>query len=231
MTAFIGVRISWLIVARKALFACVAASASWRALELGHVVIDAEEADVRTVDAERDEHQLDVDQRAVSAPTPGDPLRAPRRHGFARDLTPLVGVEPARAEDEIVDLPPDGLFGGVAEELGRRRVPLRHDLVGIDHDDRGRSDGDERLEVTALMLHLSEQACVLHRDSDVGGDGCEQAGVGLSEAPLLLDALDADRADRLAPDEDRHAEIRERRRSQRGLPRQLLAPVQQERLA
>ena len=28
MTAFIGVRISWLIVARNALFACVAASAS-----------------------------------------------------------------------------------------------------------------------------------------------------------------------------------------------------------
>ena len=31
ITAFIGVRISWLIVARKALFAWVAASASWRA--------------------------------------------------------------------------------------------------------------------------------------------------------------------------------------------------------
>ena len=28
MIAFIGVRISWLMVARKALFACVAASAS-----------------------------------------------------------------------------------------------------------------------------------------------------------------------------------------------------------
>ncbi len=31
MMAFIGVRISWLMVARKALFACVAASASSRA--------------------------------------------------------------------------------------------------------------------------------------------------------------------------------------------------------
>ena len=31
ITPFIGVRISWLIVARKALFACVAASASSRA--------------------------------------------------------------------------------------------------------------------------------------------------------------------------------------------------------
>ena len=31
ITAFIGVRISWLIVARNALFACVAASASSRA--------------------------------------------------------------------------------------------------------------------------------------------------------------------------------------------------------
>ena len=31
ITAFIGVRISWLIVARKALFACVADSASSRA--------------------------------------------------------------------------------------------------------------------------------------------------------------------------------------------------------
>ncbi len=31
ITPFIGVLISWLIVARKALFACVADSASWRA--------------------------------------------------------------------------------------------------------------------------------------------------------------------------------------------------------
>ncbi len=31
MTAFIGVRISWLMVARKALLAWLAASASWRA--------------------------------------------------------------------------------------------------------------------------------------------------------------------------------------------------------
>ena len=31
MTAFIGVRISWLMVARKVLFASVASSAAWRA--------------------------------------------------------------------------------------------------------------------------------------------------------------------------------------------------------
>jgi len=39
---------------------------------------------------------------------------------------------------------------------------------------------------------------------DVGRDRCEQARVVLAEPSLLLDALDADHADRLAADEDRH---------------------------
>ena len=199
------------------------------ALQLGHVVVDAEEADVRTVDAKGDEHQLDVDQSAVPAPAPGDPLCATRRPGLLRDLAPLVGVEPARAEDELVDRPADCLFGRVAEELGRSRVPLRHHLVGINHDDRGRSDGDERLEIAALVLDLREQTRVLHRNTDVGGDRREQASVSLAEAPLLLDALDADRADRLAADENRHSEVGERWRSDGRLLLELALPVEQER--
>ena len=38
-----------------------------RLLELGDVVVDAEEADALAVDRERHEHQLDVDERSVLA--------------------------------------------------------------------------------------------------------------------------------------------------------------------
>ena len=62
-------------------------------LELGDVVVDAEEADVRAVDHERDEHQLDVDRRAVLPPARCVIRCArPTAMRLLRDLAPLVAI-------------------------------------------------------------------------------------------------------------------------------------------
>ena len=111
------------------------------------------------------------------------------------------------AEDEVVDRPAQSLLGGIAEQLGRGRVPLGHALLGVHDHDRGGTDGEQRLEISALSLHLGEQPGVVDRDANVGCDRREQAGVGFAEATLLIDALDADDADRGIPHEDRHAQV------------------------
>ena len=137
------------------------------------------------------------------------------------------------AEDEVVDGPTERLFGRVAEELGRGRVPVGHPLVGVHDDHRRGTDRDERLQVLALPLHLGEQACVLDRDADVGGDRRQQPRVGFAEPALLLDALDADDPDRRVSDEDRHAQEGPHRGAD--LPclvlLELRRPVEQQRLA
>ena len=79
ITAFIGVRISWLIVGEElALRLRRRLGLLARLLELGDVVVDAEEADALAVDGERHEHQLHVDRRAVLPLSARDPLRATR---------------------------------------------------------------------------------------------------------------------------------------------------------
>jgi hypothetical protein len=176
------------------------------ALELGDVVVDAEEAHVRAVHGERDEHQLDVDEGSVSALAPGDPLRPALSDRFPHDLAPFLAA--GVAEDEVIEGPAESFLCGVAEELGRSWVPVGHPLVGVEDDHRGGTDGDERLEVAALSLHLGEKACVLDRNADVGRDRRQQAGVGFAEPALLIDALDADYADRRVANEDRHAQER-----------------------
>ncbi len=186
---------------------------------------------MRAVDRKRNDHQLDVDQGAVSAPTLSDPLRAAPRQRLARDLAPVFAVEPARAEDELVDRPADCLFRGVAKELGRSRVPVGHDLLGVHDHDRSRADRNERLEVLALPFHLCEQTRVLDRGADVGRDRREQPRVRLAEAPFLIDALDADDTDRGVPQEDRHAEVRERGCPDDWLFLVLLSSILQQRLA
>ena len=71
------------------------------ALELGDVVVDAEEADVGAVLHERDELQLDVDRRSVFTPAPRDALRTTDSHRLLRDLAPLAAI--GVAEDEFID--------------------------------------------------------------------------------------------------------------------------------
>ena len=85
------------------------------ALELGDVVVDRVEADVLTVDPERHEHHLYVDQLPVLPYATSDPVGS-------TSLERLVGDVPAFSaevlvEDEVVDQTPDRLLRRVAEEL------------------------------------------------------------------------------------------------------------------
>ncbi len=198
-------------------------------LQLRDVVVDPEEADPLLVDAQRDEHQLDIDRRPVLSSPSCDPVRPSVRKGFARDVPPfVVDVAP---EDEVVDLAADRLVRRMSEQLRRRRVPACHALLRVHDDDRDRTDLDERLEVLALPLDLRKQSRVLDCDADVRRDRGQQAGVGLGETSLLADALHADRADCLVTGEDRHAEIRPRGRADAALALVFLLAIEEERLA
>ena len=119
-----------------------------RLLELGDVVVDAEEADALALDGQRHEHQLDIDRCAVLPLPARDAVRAAARERLGRDLAALVDC--LAAEDEVVDLPPERLLGLVAEERRRGRVPAGHLLVRVHLDHGDRADPDERLEVLLL---------------------------------------------------------------------------------
>ena len=73
-------------------------------LELGDVVVDRELADVLSVDAERHEHHLHVDERAVLSGATRHPLGAACVERFACDLPALS--RPVLVEDEVVDQTP-----------------------------------------------------------------------------------------------------------------------------
>ena len=83
-----------------------------------------------------------------------DPLRATGGHGLARDLAPLVTA--CVAEHEVVDRAAERLLGGVAEELGRRRIPVGHPLVGVHDDHRHRAVLDKGLELGQPPTRLGE---------------------------------------------------------------------------
>jgi len=124
------------------------------AVELGDVVVDRVEADVLTVDLERHEHHLHVDELPVLPYATGDPVGATALHRLAGDL--LAFSPQVLAEDEVVDRAPDRLLRRVAEELRRRRVPARHALVGVHDDDGDRADLDERLQLVQPEARLSQ---------------------------------------------------------------------------
>jgi hypothetical protein len=95
ITAFIGVRISWLMLARNALLACVFASAASRArqflldlLALAHVAHDAEDAARLAAFAAQAQAGLDPDAPTVAAAEPA--LKCHRR------VPVLQRVEPGR---------------------------------------------------------------------------------------------------------------------------------------
>ncbi len=143
------------------------------ALELGDVVVDAEEAGSRSVHRERSEHELDVHRCSVFPPAPGDTLRAAVCECLPRDLASVVAARVA--EHQVVDRASDRVFGRIAEEIGGCRVPLGYPLIVVHHDHGDRAELDERLEVLALQLDFGKQSCVLDRDADVGRDRREQA--------------------------------------------------------
>src|SRR5262245_64958358 len=57
-------------------------------------------------------------------------------------------------------------------------------------------------------LRLAVELRIPDRGPDVGGDRGQEPCVCLAEAAFLIDALDADDADRLVAGKDRHAEVR-----------------------
>ena len=79
-----------------------------RALKLRDVVVDPVEPDVFAVDAQRDEHHLDVDELTVLAPALSDPLLPAGLDGLAGEVSALV-LEPF--DDEFVDRTADRLLG------------------------------------------------------------------------------------------------------------------------
>ena len=123
-------------------------------LDLGEVVVDGEEAHVRAFDAERSEHQLDVDSRAVLPPAARDPLGAAGCDRLACDLASLVATRVA--DHEVVDRAAERLVGGIAEEGCGGRVPVRHPLVGVHDDHRHRAVLDEGLELGQPPARLGE---------------------------------------------------------------------------
>ena len=165
MIAFIGVRISWLIEARNALFASFASSASTpRLLQLRDVVVDGVVAGVNTVDDQRNHHDLDVDGRAVLVRALRHARGSPESARPPRERVPLLAhVRPtaARARRSSGRSPPRA----VAELARRRWVPAGHALVGVHRHDRDRADLDERLEVLLLAVDLG-RGVVLGRDVD-----------------------------------------------------------------
>ena len=212
MMAFMGVRISWLIDARNVDFDSFAASASRRAAcELGDVVVDRVVADMLVIHDQRDHHDLDVDQLAVtSAPPPDalDPARFVRETRRRHALGSLI-----RREDQIVDVAANGLLGRVAEQGGRRRVPARDDLAAIHRHHRDRTDLHQPLEVQLLApglgqqpIRLGEQARVLERDAHVGGQRREQPLV-VRTVGVPVARPDGDDADRSIAGRDGHTQV------------------------
>ena len=157
-----------------------------------------------TVDPERHEHHLHVDQLPVLPHATSDPVGT-------TSLERLVGDVPAFSaevlvEDEVVDQTPDRLLRRVAKKLRRRRVPARHTLVGVHDDDGDRADLDERLEVLLLAADLGvalprllDSAHAGKGGADMLSDEREQFLVLLGVRELLRVGLDDERAHRPPP--------------------------------
>ena len=150
------------------------------ALELGDVVVDRVEADVLAVGGERHEHHLHVDQLPVLPDATSDPVGTTSLEGLVGDV-PAFSAE-ILVEDEVVDQPSDRILRRPPEELRRGRVPARHPLVGVHHDDRHRADLDERLEVLLLAADLGERTQALERGADVLRDVRQQVAIGVGVA-------------------------------------------------
>ena len=106
----------------------------------------------------------------------------------------------------------------------RRRVERRRDLA---------TDVGKGGHLRGPPMASRGKPGVLDRDADVRRDRRQEPHVGLAEAALLARALDADHADRLVADDDRHAEPGQRRCPDRRHrePVELGRPVEQQRLS
>ena len=108
---------------------------------------------------------------------------------------------------------------GLGQEHGARCPPRAASCARVDdalRAARSRSSVAEISRPTSASAAISRRAAlrlavelgVPDRGADVRGDRRQQPSVRLAEPARLVDALDADRADRLVADEDRHAEVR-----------------------
>ena len=132
-------------------------------LELGHVVVDPVVPLVLTVDDERHDVDLDLDEPAVGPHPTGQSVRAALLQRLADDRLALIGIL-GRLDHQRVDRAADRVLRRVPEQMLRRRVPAGHHLVPIHRDDRDRTDVDERFEVLLLRADLLEQTRGLDRD-------------------------------------------------------------------
>jgi len=103
---------------------------------------------------EGNEHQLDVHGRAVLPRALRDPLRTTAGHCLAPHLAALVTT--CFAEHQLVDRAAVRLVKCVAEQLGRRRIPVGNPLVRIHDDHRHRRVLDEGFELGQAPARFCE---------------------------------------------------------------------------
>src|SRR5439155_21539556 len=81
------------------------------------------------------------------------------------------------------------------------------DRVEVEHPADLATELRERRHLARSPAGLPVETSVLDRGTDVRGDRRDEVHVALGEPTRLLDALNADRADRAPLDEDRDAEV------------------------
>ena len=187
ITAFIGVRISWLMFARNSPLASFAASAApSRLLELRDVVVDRVVALVLAVHDERH----DVVPRPRRGSRPCDAVSRCDVPGLAR--SPCARCRPpSRARspgtDQGVDGPPDRLLG-VYPKSRAAAGSSRRPSIAIHRHHRDRADLYQRLEVLLLLavallrlLRSLEQPRVFDRDRRLLREPDEEVEVAAGE--------------------------------------------------
>ena len=124
-----------------------------------------------------------------------------------REVEPaLVAVEDADVEDLGVEQVPQPVADEVAHRLD---VDLRREALLEGGDDR--QLGGPLVGLAQESLGLVEQAGVLEGNGQARGDGPQQANVRLGEGELVVEVLERDDTRRLAADDQRDPERRERR--------------------
>ena len=245
MTAFIGVRISWLIVARNALFASVAASAaspaSWSSVMSWYMLTDRRCSPATVTGAA---HELDVHERAVLAGPTRERAEVRLRPSLRRTASSRTAGPWPRGRRYAADR----LARAVSEQPLGGRVPRSHEAVIVGHDDRDGADLDEEcvvgpcglplgvrgdelggplrhavLEDPVVGLDLLVQASVLDRRSDEVADGQQEPPGDRIDRPPARAVVGREQADPAALGDHRHRDVGARPEGSGQLPHRGLA--------
>ena len=217
ITAFIGVRISWLIVARNALLASLAASASRRARSSS---VMSWYVAMTPTSAPLDDHGMDGDFYVHD----GAVLAGPPCYQMLRPFGPPSAFPDARAHllarlrsrHQILHGTADCLRLCVSEEPLGAGIPSDHDALQIHGGDRDRARLHERVRVLLLALDLMEQPGVVDGQHRLGREGLQHGDdLGGERAPLAPENDEAAEEPPLADERDgeerAHAFTREER--------------------